>query len=104
MENRLPVINIEYEETLESADLKCPYCGEFMIDSGEIVESDDSVEVECDCGKKFWGSEIVIRDFKARADCELNGETHQFDKVTANCMKCKVCGKFRLNETQGGSE
>ena len=94
------MINIKYEETLESNDLKCPYCGEFMDDSWEIVKSDDRVEVECECGKKFWASEIVIRDFKGEADCELNGEQHQFEEATKDCMKCKVCGEFRLKETE----
>jgi len=91
---------VKYEETLESQDLKCPYCGEMIGDSWELNFNDDAVEIECDCGKKFWGSEIVIRDFKGTADCELNNEKHEFEEVTNDCLKCKICGKYELKSKE----
>ena len=92
------MITVKYEETLESQDLKCPYCGDFIGDSWEFVTSEDSIEIECDCGKKFWGSEIVIRDFKGTADCGLNNREHEFEDVSSDCLKCKICGDFKLKE------
>ena len=96
---RLPRINVEYEGNLERSDLKCPYCDEFQSDSWEINFNDDRIEIECcECGKKFWGTEIVTRDFKSEADCELNKEEHKFEISGEGWLKCKVCGEIKLKE------
>jgi len=93
------MINTKHEETLEGNDLQCPYCLNWISDSWELVKEDDRVEIDCDCGKKFWGSEQVIRNFKGEADCELNNEEHLFEKNHTGHWNCKICGLFQSDET-----
>lgn len=84
---------IEIKETYESEDLQCPYCKEFISDSWEYNFDDDSLEIECDCGKKFYGSESIIRNYIGKANCELNGTKHNYQKVKDySFVECKTCG------------
>ena len=92
------MITEKYESTFEGKDLKCPYCGEFYSDSWEIDFNDDAIEIECDCGKKFYGSESIIRNYKAEADCELNKENHNFVDTLNGCEKCSICGRIEVKK------
>ena len=89
-------MNPKFEETLEDENLKCPYCGEMISDSWEYRFDGDTIEIECDCGKKFYGDEIVTRSYKGRANCELNGDKHIFEKVKGFDLRiCKICGYYK---------
>jgi len=90
----------EIDYTYESVDLKCPYCGEFQSDSWEIDFNDNRVKIECDCGKKFWGSEHITRNYEGNPDCELNGEEHDFEEFSNRTLKCKKCGVIKLKGEQ----
>ena len=90
------MIRPKFEETLEDMDLMCPYCNESIGDSWEYNFDDDSIEIECDCGKKFYGSVIETRSYKGRADCVLNGEKHDFKNLKGyNLKKCEICGDIK---------
>lgn len=88
-------MNEEFEDTYEDDDFKCPYCGEVHSDSWEIGEEGDSVEIECDCGKKYYGELVISRHYKGKADCELNKEEHKLEDI-GSCLKCSICGEIKL--------
>ncbi len=89
------MINVKYDSTYESACLKCPYCGQENGDAWEIEFDDGQIEIECDCGKKFWGSESRIINYEGQADCELNGGKHDLEPTgNEGQFKCKICGQY----------
>jgi len=87
----------EYDETIDSVNRICPYCGGKYQPEGEDF-SEDRREEECDyCNKKYWAYDSFTIDHWAEPDCELNDLNHQMDRVL---MKnghthefCIVCGK-----------
>lgn len=89
------MINPEYDSTYESDCLKCPYCEQEDKDAWEINFNDDKVEIECDCGKKFWGEMVQMISYRGEADCELNGNKHALESTgNKGQSKCKICGQY----------
>ena len=89
------MIDPKYDLTIEDDCLKCPYCGEEDTGAWEIDFNDDKVEIECDCGKKFWGEKCVKTDYRGQADCGLNGEEHDLEPTGHKGQsKCKTCGEY----------
>ena len=85
----------EFEDTYEDDEFKCPYCGEEQMDSWEFAKEGDSIEIECSCGKKYYGELVVSRTFKGKGDCELNKEEHNFvDK--SKYFQCSKCGELKI--------
>ncbi len=89
------MIQEKYEDTYESENIKCPYCGCFISDSWKYDFNDDTIECECpECDKKFWAGESVIRTYTGKADCKLNKKRHQFVKQKGY-FKCEICGMIK---------
>ena len=89
------MINEEFNMTIENDGLKCPYCGLEDNDAWEINFNDDKIEIDCDCGKAFWGTTVITTDYRGEADCELNKEKHDLESTgNEGQFKCKVCGQF----------
>ena len=87
--DRLPNIGIEYEETLESEDIKCPYCGEFMSDSWEIVRSDRLKEQISECQNQS-PTKLEYRYNFTRCVFEGEGKTIVCNLVMRNsCLEIK---------------
>ena len=93
------MIDVKYDLTIEGNGLKCPYCDSIDTDAWEINFNDDKIEIECDCGKKFWGEKCVMIDYRGEADCELNNEKHDLEPTgNKGQYKCKVCGQHTYDE------
>jgi hypothetical protein len=84
------------EETYESDEVTCPYCGLKQSESYELDE-DSQQEILCDCGKKYWGERVTITNYKGMPDCELNNQKHKLEEVKGHptIMKCKICNKYK---------
>jgi len=81
--------------TINSDCLECPYCGSKDEDAWEIDFNDDQVEIECDCGKKFWGTKCVQIDYRGDSDCELNNEKHVLEPTdNKGQFRCKNCNQY----------
>lgn len=96
----------EFEYTYESYCLKCPYCGAENDHEGVDDIYDDKIEIDCECGKKFWGQKHVTINYEGSADCELNNEKHDL-KPTQNKGQsiCQTCGQYHHErDTKGGLE
>lgn len=92
------MVESEYDETCESDWLKCPYCGQEDQDAWEINFNDDKIEIECDCGKKFWGSSSTVINYKGEADCELNGDSHKLEPTNnKGQFVCRICGQYKYD-------
>jgi len=92
---RIKIISEEYNSTWESDCLKCPYCGNENSDAWEIDFDDDKIEIDCDCGKKFYGLKHVSINYEGEADCELNGGEHKLESTgNEGQYKCNICGKY----------
>lgn len=90
------MIIVKYDGTIESHCLKCPYCSHEDSDAWEtLTNDDDRYEIECECGKKFWGEKCVKVDYRGEADCELNNEKHDLEPTgNKGQSKCKTCGQY----------
>ena len=89
------MINVKYDRTIESDCLKCPYCDSENSDTWEIDFNDDKIEIECDCGKKFWGERCTMITYRGEADCELNKEKHDLEPTSnKGQFECKICGEY----------
>jgi len=89
------MIITKYDRTIERDCLKCPYCDNEDSDAFEMDFNDDKIEIECDCGKKFWGEKCVTIDYRGEADCELNGEEHDLEPTgNEGQQECKTCGQY----------
>lgn len=73
----------------------CPYCGhEHHVECEDY--SEDSRAEECsECGMKFYQYESFTVDHHTRADCELNGGSHEYEqrsighgKTHGFCIHC----------------
>jgi|GEM_PF-5160526 len=77
----------------------CPYCGYDLGRDQESEESDGEI-IECyDCQKKFVLEVEKTVEYSALADCELNGDTHEWQESKSrtsqtlnhyNCSKCDM--------------
>lgn len=89
------MINPEFDYTWESDGLKCPYCGQKNTDAWEIDFDDDKLEIECDCGKTFWGTRNTTINYEGKADCELNEQKHDLEPThNKGQFECKICGQY----------
>jgi len=85
--------------------VECPYCGETYQPECEDF-GEDCREEECnECGKTYLLSESFSVTHIATPDCELNGETHEYEDRSLGggrthpfCSKCSKCQP--LNEIQ----
>ncbi len=85
----------EFDNTIEMDCLKCPYCGLENTDAWEINFNDDKIEIDCECGKKFWGERVVTVDYRGNADCKLNNQEHNLVSTGLKSQfKCKICGEY----------
>jgi len=83
-------------ETFESEDLRCPYCKELISDSWECFNEDEESEIECDCGKKFYGYKQISVSYKGVPNCELNNKKHDYIKIESRSFKkCSECGDIK---------
>jgi len=99
------MINPEYDSTYESDCLKCPYCGQENNDAWEINFNDNKIEIECDCGKKFWGSKSTIINYSGEADCKLNGGTHDLIPTSnKGQFECEICGQYTYDRDSLNSD
>jgi DNA-directed RNA polymerase subunit RPC12/RpoP len=80
------------------ANVICPYCKHEYQPEAEDY-SEDTREEECsECGKKYHLWQVFTVDHHTKPDCELNGEQHQWDAVSArkpDWQSCGVCDKWR---------
>ena len=77
----------------DDANVICPYCKyEYQPEAEDY--SEDTREEECHkCGKKFWVWQAFSVDHHSKPDCELNGEQHEWDAVSARKPDWQSCGK-----------
>jgi hypothetical protein len=88
----------KFDYTIEDDGYKCPYCGNTTICDDWGFDYDGEI-IECDvCNKKYRASANTTTSFKAKPDCELNGEKHRFKKYSehSKCAFCEICGKCEL--------
>lgn len=86
-----------YEETMDSCNRICPYCGcSYQVESEDY--SEDTREEECEeCGKKYHSSDMFSVDHFARPDCVLNGDDHKWEPLPITgghhdfCSVCREC-------------
>jgi len=96
----------KYEEQVDDTDAICPYCGErYQVESEDYDEH--SREDECEsCGKVYWLSQGFSVTHYSKPDCELNGQTHDFERVKLSNGKeadfCLICNKCRLPVASNG--
>ena len=85
----------KYEETSDTCNRKCPYCGdEYQVEAEDYDE--DVREEECgECGKKFYACDEFSIEHTAKPDCDLNNDPHDWQPCTANYLKCDACGEFK---------
>lgn len=78
----------------------CPYCSHEDKDSWEHdLRDEESLVIECDCGKKFTTTAVITREFRSVADCVLNGEEHVWEEYGSVLDECSVCGEVRRRDT-----
>lgn len=63
----------QFEETVDSDNIECPYCGYSYQPECESYDEDESVDDCGNCGKKFYSRQSFTVDHHARPDCELTG-------------------------------
>jgi hypothetical protein len=87
----------KYPYTYESSGntITCPYCG-LEDDVHEYDFNDDSIIIECECGKKFYCSECRSVSYTGTANCELNGEQHIYVDTLRGYEKCNICGDIKI--------
>lgn len=88
-------------ETRDTSNLICPYCGTEEGDMWEERENSGTRTCE-DCGKKFTWEREVTCEYIGTSDCKDNGEEHDFEEddwleykenpsqefTVNNCNKC----------------
>ena len=85
-------------EAYEKHDIVCPYCRYGHNGCDYPGEYDDD-EFTCDeCGKKFLLTIETSVFYHTMADCELNGEAHQWSEYTDHPGReyCTKCQKVRI--------
>ena len=85
------------QQTFDDSVRKCPYCGATHQPEAETY-SEDVREEECEsCLRTYRIHDSFSVTHYATPDCELNGETHDWqDRQTRRgshpfCMKCDKC-------------
>ena len=76
----------------------CPYCKhEYQPDTETY--SEDNREEECGkCGKKYHLYQSFSVEHTTKPDCDLNGESHDWDVVSSRhpqYQRCGNCDKWR---------
>jgi hypothetical protein len=89
----------KYEDQADDNIVICPYCmAEYQPESEDFDEDTRAEECE-DCGKKFYLHQSFSVTHHTRPDCELNGDTHQFERVKLTDGReadfCTVCDRCR---------
>lgn len=102
-----PSTTMTDNETYNTDCIECPECGHKQED--ELYEyNEDSSEWECgDCGKKFQLNVYVSTSYTVKANCELQGEKHEWkfrhehkarDSKVWNFYDCMKCGEDYCKE------
>jgi|SRR5882672_7246667 len=85
----------------------CPYCKHTYQPESEDY-SEDIREVQCfECEKKFRVYQSFSVSHHSKPDCELNGEAHDWDAVSAHrpdWQSCGNCSKWRKTPATAMSE
>lgn len=98
-------MDYEFDETYDDANRACPYCGhEYQPESEDYT--DEPRAEECDeCGKSFYARDDFSVTHIATPDCELNGETHDWQPVQLRdgtrhpfCTTCGKCQPVSYND------
>lgn len=82
----------KYTLEINDNDVECPYCHNKWQLEGEDF-SEDAVEEECECGKKFYRECCISYDVRSRPNCELNGEQHTVVS-DGEYKSCSTCDAF----------
>ena len=92
----------KYDETFDSTEMECPYCGSKHQPEAEDWDEDESVEGCEDCGNSYHVHQSFDVTHHARPDCEINGkahkyEPHQFDDGHVSWF-CSECGDCQIHD------
>ena len=96
----------QFEERFYENQIICPYCGEENEDSWEFGDSED--EQECyECGKYFSWERHTSVSYTSKADCELNGEQHNYNEdpdfvsdKDGKSWYCTICGMMKFEPSE----
>ena len=86
----------KYKDTSDDCMMICPYCQHSYQVETEDYSEDDRVEECQECGKKYNCRQSFSVSNMASADCELNGELHEWRASSTNkefehCETCEAC-------------
>jgi hypothetical protein len=97
-----------YEETMDSTNRICPYCGSsYQVEPEDY--SEDARTEECEeCGKAYIAYDVFSVYHCAVPDCELNGQTHKWEAHHLHSGGhydfCDTCGKCNPSESDDGED
>lgn len=89
----------KFSNTRDYNYIICPYCGwKYKPESKDY--SEDRIVEKCEeCEKKFYSHQVTVISHHGEADCELNGEEHDWVANSLGDGKthdfCSVCDKCK---------